>query len=44
MRRNWVVEPGSTPGHLKVVGTCSVSGEEHYIEVPSDGVHTVVRR
>jgi predicted MarR family transcription regulator len=37
MRKNWVVESGSTPGHLKVVGTCSVSGEEHSIEVPSEG-------
>ena len=37
MRRNWVVESGSTPGHLKVVGTCSISGEEHAIEVPAEG-------
>ena len=37
MRRSWVVEFGSTPGHLKVVGTCSISGEEHAIEVPTEG-------
>ena len=37
MRKNWVVESGSTPGHLKVVGTCSISGEEHAIEIPAEG-------
>ena len=37
MRRSWVIESGSTPGHLKVVGTCSISGEEHAIEVPAEG-------
>jgi len=37
MRRNWVVESGSTPNHLRVVGTCSVSGEEYSIEVPAEG-------
>jgi len=37
MRRNWVVESGSTPNHLKVVGACIVSGEEYSIEVPAEG-------
>ena len=37
MMRKWEIESGATPGHLKVTRTCPTTGDEHSIEVPTEG-------